>query len=97
MDSLKEECQQSGYVTSYKLQEVAREVAKYELDIVGELDVSCYKCGTEPADDNTVFYNDNHVIWIRSHINSYNAAVFQRQDVLYSTDGSSARAAGLQV
>jgi hypothetical protein len=81
------------------LQEVAREVAKYELDLV-EQDVSCDKCGTEPADDYTIFYgheNDNHVLWTRNHINSYNAAVFQRLDVLYSTDGSSVRAAGLQL
>jgi hypothetical protein len=44
------------------LQEVAREVAKYELDLAGEQDVSCDKCGTEPADDYTIFYgqeNDN--------------------------------------
>jgi len=61
------------------LQEVARKAEKFELDLAGEQDVSCDRCGTEPADDYTIFYgheNDNHVIWTRNHINSYNAAVF---------------------
>jgi len=47
------------------LQEVTRKVAKFELNLAGEQDVSCDKCGTEPADDYAIFYgheNDNHVI-----------------------------------
>jgi len=49
------------------LQEVARKVEKFELDLAGEQDVSCDSCGTEPADDYKIFYaheNDNNVIWI---------------------------------
>jgi len=60
------------------LQEAAREVAKYELDLAGEQDVSCDKCGTKPAHVYTIFYgheNDNHVVRTRNHINSNNTAV----------------------
>lgn len=75
-------------------------MAKYEIDLAGEQDVSCDKCGTEPAYDYIFFYrheNGNHLVWARNHINSYNAAAHLLTDVLYRRDGSSVRAAGLQL
>jgi hypothetical protein len=43
-----------------------KDIANFKLDLVGVLEVRWYRCGTEPAGNNTFLYgkrNENHESW----------------------------------